>query len=65
MSPRCGPAPLLRHTFAVGVRLLEASLLAGLARVGTEVVGAFEESVKEHPLIAMDTPDPYQPRSAP
>jgi hypothetical protein len=45
--------------------LLEASLLAGLARVGTEVVGAFEESVKEHPLIAMGTPDPYQPRSEP
>jgi arylsulfatase len=26
-----------------------------------EVVGAFEESVKQHPLIPMGTPDPYQP----
>jgi arylsulfatase len=27
-----------------------------------EVVGAFEESVKQHPLIPMGTPDPYQPQ---
>jgi hypothetical protein len=29
-----------------------------------KMVAAFEESVKEHPLIPMGTPDPYQPRSA-
>jgi hypothetical protein len=25
-------------------------------------MGGFEESVKEHPLIPMGTPDPYIPR---
>lgn len=28
-----------------------------------EVVGAFEESVKQYPLIPMGTPDPYEPES--
>ena len=28
------------------------------------IVGAFEESVKQHPLIPMGTPDPYQPDSS-
>ena len=26
-----------------------------------KMVGAFEESVKAHPLIPMGTPDPYRP----
>jgi len=25
------------------------------------MVGAFEQSVKQHPLIPMGTPDPYAP----
>lgn len=29
-----------------------------------KMVAAFEESVKQHPLIPMGTPDPYQPRTA-
>jgi len=29
-----------------------------------EVVGDFEESVKQHPLIPMGTPDPYRPESS-
>lgn len=29
-----------------------------------KMVGAFDESVKKHPLIPMGTPDPYQPGSA-
>jgi hypothetical protein len=28
------------------------------------MVAAFEESVKEHPLIPMGTPDPYTPPAA-
>jgi arylsulfatase len=27
------------------------------------MVGAFEQSLKKYPLIAMGTPDPYQPPS--
>jgi hypothetical protein len=34
------------------------SFLAG------EMVGAFEESTKEHALISMGTPDPYAPTKA-
>jgi len=26
-----------------------------------KIVGAFEQSVKQHPLIPMGTPDPYSP----
>jgi arylsulfatase len=29
-----------------------------------KMTGAFEASVKQHPLIPMGTPDPYQPRAA-
>ena len=30
-----------------------------------KILGAFEESVRKHPLIPMGTPDPYQPPTAP
>jgi len=30
-----------------------------------KMVGAFEASVKAHPLIAMGTPDPYEPPPGP
>ena len=37
--------------------------IPGLDTVGPvlKIVGAFEQSVKQHPLIPMGTPDPYTP----
>lgn len=57
------PVPTIYNLF-VDLREKKPTADSWVVYLMLKIVGAFEESAKEYPLIPMGTPDPYHPPTA-